>query len=353
MTAFCFHARRPRRGFTLVEMVMSLLVLAIVTTAAGGLIVLSARIWPGRALERGAPALGPALSQFAEDLGQAVTVEGVAGNWIRFTVPDRDGDGVPERIVYSWSGTPGAPLRRHLSGYSSTAVTGPLDHFQLTAASRVETPAASGALVKTGGVTLFESTAGGTGDVAISATSAWGQVFVPVLPADAVTWGIDQVRLRVRSSFSVNDAFRVRVYSVNALGLPGAAVLADVVVQESALSSTMGWFDVPVSVTGLAPGTALAVCVLHASGTGESCRLSANLVGGVASGVVHSITGGSAWLAQPMAVLTLRMTGTVWTPESSPSQNRIDQVRVAARASGVAGRTVTQAAVLRNRPVHP
>lgn len=332
---------------------MSLLVLAIVTTAAGGLIVLSARVWPGRAVERGAPALGLALGQLAEDLGQAITVEGVAGNWVRFTVPDRDGDGKPESVLYAWSGTPGTPLRRHLSGYSATAVTGPLDHFQLTVAGRVETPASAGVLAKTGGVKIFESTSGGSGEVAISGTSAWGQVFVPALPADAVGWSIDQVRLRVRSSFSTNDAFRVRVYSVNALGLPGAAVLADVVVQESALSSTLGWFDVPVSVTGLSPGTAVAVCILHASGTGESCRLAANLAGGVASGVVHSITGGSTWLSQPTTVLTLRVTGTVWTPESLPSQTRIDQVRIAARASGVAGRTVTQAAVLRNRPVHP
>jgi hypothetical protein len=331
---------------------MSLLVLAIITTAAGGLIVLAARVWPTRAVDTGAASLGPALSRFAEDLAQATAVDGVAGNWILFTVPDRDGDGKVESILYSWSGTPGTPLRRHLSGYSATAVSGPLDVFQLTIASQVDTPTAPDVLVKSPSTGLFSSTASGSGDVPISATSAWGQVFTPTLPADAVSWGIDQVRLRARSSGATGDSFRVRVYTVNALGLPGSAVLADVVVPESALSTSMSWHDVPVAVTGLEPGTAVAVCVLHASGGGESCRLNANLAGATLSGVVHSTTGGIAWIAQPTAVLSLRVSGSYWSPASSPPP-RIGQVRVTARASGAAGRTLTHAAILRNRPPQP
>lgn len=342
--------RRSTRGFTLVEIAMSLLVLGIVATAAGGLLVLAARIWPGRAIDRGGRTLSAALGQMAEDLAQATSVEGVAGNWIRFTVPDRDGDSAPESIVYSWSGVAGEPLMRQLSGYSPAAITGPLDRFQLSVGTCVETSASTGSVTTTGSVTLVDASA--SGEVPISSSSAVGLVFAPSLPADAVSWGIDSVRLRLRSSSTNNDFFRIRVHTVSGLGLPNGAILADVVVPESTLSASMTWQDFPVSVTGLPPGTSVAVCILHASGVGESCRVTASLISGLLTGVVRSVTGGSTWLTVPTASLGIRVTGRVTTPASAPPA-RISQIRATASASGQAGRTVTHAAVIPNRPAQP
>lgn len=348
---------RPRlRGFTMIEMVMSLMVLGIITTAAGALIVLSARMWPGRAIESGAGALSAALGQMAEDLAQATTVNAVAANWVQFVVPDRDGDGRAETVVYSWSGKAGDPLLRQLSGYRATPVSGPLDSLLLTAATRQETAQPSGTLVQSASTTLFDANAPGSGDVAVSSASAWGYVLAPTLPAGTVSWSIDRVRLRVRSSFSASDSFRVRVHAASGTGLPSGAILADVVVLESALSSSMSWHDVPITVSGLPAGASVAVCLIHASGSGESCRLAANLLGPSPTNatVVSSTTGGSVWVSQPSAALAMRVFGTT-TSFSTPAAatTRLGQIAISARASGAAGRAVTQAAILRNRPALP
>jgi len=341
----------------MIEMVMSLMVLGIVTTAAGGLIVLSARMWPGRAVESGAGALSAALGQMAEDLAQATAVNAVAGNWVRFTVPDRDGDSMSEAVLYSWSGEAGDPLMRQLSGYRANAGTGPLDSFRLTAATRQETIPASGNLVESASAALLDASALGGGDVAVSSLgSAWGYVLTPSLPAGAVSWSIDRVQLRVRSSFTANDSFRVRVLAVSGLGLPSGAILADVVVLESALSGSMAWHDVPIAVTGLPAGTSIAVCLIHASGAGESCRVAANLVGPApaTATVVSSTTGGNVWAVRPSAALSMRVFGATSSPSTpAVATTRLGQIVISARASGAAGRTVTQGAILRNRPALP
>jgi len=336
---------------------MSLMVLGIVTTAAGALIVLSARMWPGRAIDTGGGALSAALGQLAEDLAQATAVDGVAGNWVQFVVPDRDGDGRAETVVYNWSGKAGDPLLRQLSGYRANAVTGPLDSFRLTAATRQERIPASGKLVESASTALLDAAALGGGDVAVSSSgSAWGYVSTPSLPAGTVSWSIDRVRLCVRSSFNADDSFRVRVLAVSGLGLPSGAILADVVVLESALSSSMAWHDVPIAVTGLPAGASIAVCLIHASGSGESCRVAANLLGPppATARVVSSTTGGSVWALQPSAVLSMRVFGTT-SSLSTPAvaTTRLGQIVISARASGAAGRTVTQGAILRNRPALP
>src|SRR4051794_4018386 len=110
--------RSPKSiAFTLIELVISLAIMAIIATALGSTIVLASR-----ALDQDA---GPAAAAVAArratdrmlaDLAAAISFSERTATSVTFTVPDRDGDGVPETIRYAWSGSGGDALTREYNG---------------------------------------------------------------------------------------------------------------------------------------------------------------------------------------------------------------------------------------------
>ncbi len=72
-----------------------------------------------------------ALDRVAGDLRYALTIEELDSRRIEVTVPDRDGDGSPERIEYSWSGLDGDPLMRRVNDADEAALLEEVQHFQI------------------------------------------------------------------------------------------------------------------------------------------------------------------------------------------------------------------------------
>jgi len=117
---------RPARGFTLIE-----LVLAIGLTSALMVGLTSAVLVGIRAMPRSdEPAIvrvqcHNAIATLADELSAALYINTTSATTVDFVVPDYNGDGVPERIVYQWSGTALDPLTRSMNGcqYSSSSGT--------------------------------------------------------------------------------------------------------------------------------------------------------------------------------------------------------------------------------------
>ena len=78
-----------------------------------------------------------AIGRLTADTRHALKYIHRSANSIEFTVPDRDGDEVPETLRYSWGGTAGDPLVRRLNGGSAYVVLQEVHNFSLTYAERM------------------------------------------------------------------------------------------------------------------------------------------------------------------------------------------------------------------------
>lgn len=125
-------AHGARRGYTLVEIVVAsgaavVLVMGLTST----LMITSAALDEDDAGHDRADAVEVAAT-ITEDLGRATGFSARGANFVAFTVPDRDGDDIPESIFYEWSGTPGDPLLVSVNGGTPAPVVEDVQEFGLT-----------------------------------------------------------------------------------------------------------------------------------------------------------------------------------------------------------------------------
>lgn len=115
--------RSRSRGFTLIEVVMSLAIMSIVVSAIGSMMVLATRALPNPDDPASETiAAGLAMSRIVDDLRYATRLIEASPTAIEFEVPDRDADLSPEVIRYEWSGVSGDPLSRSVNGGSHEIV---------------------------------------------------------------------------------------------------------------------------------------------------------------------------------------------------------------------------------------
>lgn len=105
-------------------MVISLSLLTIILGGSISLVLISSRAMSSEASNPGSDAVNAraAADQIIDDLKVATAISEQSATAITMTVPDRDGDGSPETIRYSWTGLPGAPLLRKYNGRSAAAI---------------------------------------------------------------------------------------------------------------------------------------------------------------------------------------------------------------------------------------
>jgi prepilin-type N-terminal cleavage/methylation domain-containing protein len=124
--------RHTRPAMSLIEMVMAMSIISILMLTMGSSILLVARALPeqGGVAPTAARAAGP-LDQLAEELQYALHVFERTQRTIGFTLPDRTGDGSPERVRYTWSGVAGDPLTRSWNGGPAVAIVPAVEEFWL------------------------------------------------------------------------------------------------------------------------------------------------------------------------------------------------------------------------------
>ncbi|MFI4873192.1 MAG: PilW family protein [Phycisphaerales bacterium JB061] len=106
-----------RRGFTLIELVVSLSVVGILMTAIGSSIVISTKTLPtAGGFAEMQTAAGKSLTLLGNDIRLAGSVTMPNVRTLNLRLPDQDGDTSPEAVVYQWSGAAGTAFTREFNG---------------------------------------------------------------------------------------------------------------------------------------------------------------------------------------------------------------------------------------------
>ncbi len=77
-----------------------------------------------------------ALDMINRDLQSAIVLDAISDQSVTMQVPDRNGDGTPETIQYSWSGTVGDPLTQTYNSGTPLPIATNVQEFSLVNLTR-------------------------------------------------------------------------------------------------------------------------------------------------------------------------------------------------------------------------
>jgi len=272
----------PRRGFTLIEVAVSLVIVSIIVSSLGSIIVLTSRALPGAAgANESTLAASLSLDQLRSELRFATKVSEATATAITFTVPDRDSDLLDETIRYSWAG-PGSPLLRQYNGKAAAPVAASLNSFAITYTKNKYTTVTSGTTtwdsgeVQLAGFTTF-------GGLSVSnnltlSTTTWGSEAFAIdqvtLPADTTRFEITRVSLKLRKSGAGADlTVGIHLPSATGSSIPAASPIATpATIPVASLPTSYGWVD--AAITGVVfPDASKQNFVLVCKGTAGTAAL--------------------------------------------------------------------------------
>jgi len=277
------HAVRAQGAFTLLEMVMSMAVLAVILGAVGSAMLISAKILPrdGDALD-GAIRAREAARRIADELSIATLIIEASDKTVTFDVPDRDSNGVPERIGFSWSGTPGDPIMMTMNGQTSILEEG-VRKLELAYRREMRSTESAGTAAESGTNELLSSWSGPTvSQVLIRSTLQPSVSVTPRGTGGATHYRVTSVRLFLGRASAIDSTVGVQLKNPTATGAPGSTILASATILESALPASPGW--VTVAFTGTTPtpiDTATWIVLRRAAGSDAA-------VAPLATAVAHS-----------------------------------------------------------------
>lgn len=263
----------------MVELVVSMVVMALLLTALGSALVLASAALP----EPDDPLTqvddaSLALDRFTEDLYGATDVTARSATSISITVPDRTGDGVADTIVWSWAGSSGSPLRRKLGTKAWATVLDDVASFQLAYDLRTVTTATTQDETVYGPEEVLASFDGWAGVSASSGEQPAGsqyylsQYFEIAAPASPdVALEITKVSLKLRMDLLTSPQMSLSIYPALTDGsfLPGATAIGPSSTISTGLLSTLSlWVDTPMSENQIQDFTNLGYCLL-VNGTGS------------------------------------------------------------------------------------
>src|SRR5690606_1877203 len=121
------------------------------------------------------------------------------GRRIAFTLADRDGDGSPERVEYSWSGTPGDPLVRRYNVSAAVPGVPPARALPLAPPTRSSIETYPGPAVMEASDRVVSSHMQAPAAAGVHEVRSWawiGQRFAVQAPPRAVGWKPTEVSIK-------------------------------------------------------------------------------------------------------------------------------------------------------------
>lgn len=278
------NAANKSRGFTLVELMISLGISALLVAGLGGVILLSVKAIPnsGSTASRvGTSSRGADL--FTTELYYAQSFSSLGANSVTFTVAPRGSDSTPETITYSWSGVQGDPLLRQYNSNPPAPVVPNVSGFSLTynKAQRQDVKT-----VKTNSTTPEQLLASCTGwpgvtptlkDFAASSTNQISEYFT--VPNSSSSWpsgatlNVTRVRLPLKAFAGGGASYTVGLYKPASSSGPAPSTVAigsPVTVSASTLSSSYVWTDLYIPGASISDPNQNAFCVVVGAPTGTS-----------------------------------------------------------------------------------
>ncbi|HZL34438.1 MAG TPA: prepilin-type N-terminal cleavage/methylation domain-containing protein [Tepidisphaeraceae bacterium] len=296
-----------RAGFTLTEMSISMVIVAIIVMAVGSSVNVLFRAAEGNrnllvsgaqgaASSRAqAAAARTALDTFTADLKLATGLIDLPGSNGAFslllTVPGRYSGHTVESLTYKWSG-PGTSFTRQLNTTTAVSIADNVQSLSLASLSTAVGPA-----LPTGVVTWHDG-GGGTNvtGFAVSSTT-WPSQFLlppPSLPMKTVSWSISHIKLQLQGTGS--GTIIVQVYSASATQQPATLLdSASFAAGSLPTGTSPAWTD--VTFTKLTTLGAAGVCLVvstTASGTPASVYYDTGAAG-ANIGFSTTSNGGLVW----------------------------------------------------------
>ncbi len=348
-------ARKAIRGFTLLELVVAVAVMAVIMVGMGSSLLIASRAMPtARSAITTRISAGEALQQIVTDLQYAVSVSSQTTKLIEFSVPDRDGDDVPETIRYAWSGIAATPLTRQ---YNSGPVVNMLTDVRQFALSyslktlTTETPQGTEGTE----ITLASYSAKkNLFDYPIQEAEQYAEYFFPALPADATRWRVTRVVLKAKLDGTTDGQARVQL-QVPTLGKqPSGVVLEEKTLLESTLLSTYRDQEFTFNtVNDLSPTQGVCIVVKWIA-NGTACRVQGCTTATTGTDLFLSKTTnlGASWSTVTGQSLLFTVYGAVTTAGTPLTENtyHLEGVDIKLRASSDSQSIVESGVRLLNRP---
>lgn len=259
---------------TLIELTMSLAVVSIIVLALGSLVFVAAKGMANDSSNVGSDATTArsAASLVMDDLKMATAVTEQTANAVTMTVPDRDGDGSPETIRYSWTGTAGDPLMRTYNGRTASIVAANVRSLNFSYLTKT--------VGKPAPVTSAEKSmaihSGGTVTTTGLTSTAWcAEYFKPSLTSTSTTsttgWTISRVQVLLQRNLLALGTITVSIYYADSAKKPtGGALQTQTASIVNILSSGTQWVEFSYSSPPtLDPTKAVVVVVSCAVITGS------------------------------------------------------------------------------------
>lgn len=263
-----------RRGFSLLELSVSLVAASILVVGMGTSIYLASQAAnAGVGRHQNARQAGEALSNLARELSFAVSVNNTytTTQRVECTVPDLTGDGLDDVVRYSWAGTAGSPLLRTLNAGTAQTVADNVQHLQLSLQKRAKSGGSATESAQRSW--MNDLTSGSTQTFSVDSSNSVGQYFLPTLPAGATAWRITRIDVKARRSGTTDGILRVQVRQATT-GYAPSTLLEEVSISESRLPSSMGTYSITVpGAASLSPGQPACLLFLQEAGSGTAAVL--------------------------------------------------------------------------------
>jgi prepilin-type N-terminal cleavage/methylation domain-containing protein len=320
------------RGFTLIEMMISLSIVSVIVVACGSVVALAGKAASGGASSHGyssstqpsagqttaaqAVAIRNAMDLLTADLKMAQSIVSQSATAITFTVPDRNGNGTGETIAYSWAGV-GQPLMRNYNGSGAIPIADGVQNFNLNVLNRTTAPPPP---VESAEQLLMSYTGTANASTNLSTTSWESQYFNPsaIMPANAISWKITRVQaLLNRRSGSSTGTITAQIRAVDAAYKPTGGALTSASVNVTAIPTTATWVDIPLTpLANLTPSSGMALVLVSSTSSSNAVISGFSGITPVPTSTQECYTtnSGTSWTTPSgAAALDFRVYGTITT----------------------------------------
>jgi prepilin-type N-terminal cleavage/methylation domain-containing protein len=333
---------RNSRGFTLIEIMMASIVMSVIMLACFSVVLMASKALPDRTTGPNATSSAAvAMDQLSYDLSFASAMSVMSASDVEFFVQDRDGNGMPDRIRYTWSGNVGDPLCRYYSAGDPTSgtytyqpaqtVLSNVQEFSLVYDKRGTSYAVTSGTSAEMLLASFDSDSN-LADSTITGTNYIGQYFLPTLPTGTGTWNVTRVKFKARQNGFPNGIISYQMRSGNA-GLPTSNVLDSGTLTENRFNTIYTWQQVNfTNVTGVTPGSGLCF-LLMLNSTSPACDIQYQNTAAPTynSNMLTSVGSSTAWSAPVSQSMCYQVYGTVTAATSTVTQYKLTGVRATLR----------------------
>lgn len=342
------NARHAQSGFTLLELVVSLAILAVILGGVASALTLATSALPDDAW-RAREATQAQLRVFQQDMRDAVFVRELTSTAIECTVPDRDADGLPEVIRYEWQDSGSKSLVRTVNGASTVLLTemvdGRMDAQQSTRAESIAIATTTSAAAQLAIVPADWSVSGTAFSLTIR--SGIAQVLSPSLPANAGLWRVTNVSVLVKKlGTSGTDSDRIfQIRLANDDGSPSSVVLYQSKISDFTYSGNLTTAST-LSVSGMPyirPDQRICVCFINTSSTVSGQNQFKHTPG---SGMWATADAGTSWSSHAGATMYAAITGVSVIPQNTATLVQEDLKGVTLSATDALGQDARVPTVL-------